>query len=453
MLQMDGNFLARLIYDDELTYDLVGAASEVLGKPASKILEMFGVYFFEFCQVSGYGTILNVLGGTTRDFLQNLDALHDHLATIYPGMRAPSFRCTEREDDGALILHYYSERPGLENIVIGIVKAVARIVHRSEVQVEVLPFKNNEVHDHVQLVITEKSMKPTDNMSSEIETCEHILSPEQKISPGTFCRAFPFHILFDRNMTIRQAGTSIMRVIPETADENTRVDEIFEMIRPHMDFEFSNILSHINTVFVLRTHMMVLKSDSKFHEDFHETTSMRLKGQMIYVEETDCILFMCSPNLTSLDELQRRGLYLSDIPLHDATRELVLLSEQFDAEYKLTQRLEVLTDKLAQKLRELEDEKKKTDRLMYSVLPTSVANELRHDRAVPARRYEDVTVLFSGIVGFSKFCANNSDSNGAMKIVELLNTIYTKFDDNLVKHPKVFKVRFMTFIKTNLIYS
>lgn len=35
-------------------------------------------------------------------------------------MRAPSFRCTET--DGSLILHYYSDRPGLEHIVIGIVK-------------------------------------------------------------------------------------------------------------------------------------------------------------------------------------------------------------------------------------------------------------------------------------------------------------------------------------------
>lgn len=54
--------------------------------------------------------------------IQNLDALHDHLGTLYPGMKAPSFRCTERPEDGALILHYYSDRPGLEHIVIGIVK-------------------------------------------------------------------------------------------------------------------------------------------------------------------------------------------------------------------------------------------------------------------------------------------------------------------------------------------
>jgi len=58
----------------------------------------------------------------------------------------------------------------------------------------------------------------------------------------------------------------------------------------------------------------------------------------------------------------RRGLYLSDVPLHDATRDLVLMSEQFEADYKLTRNLELLTDKLQQTYRELDGEKQKTDR-------------------------------------------------------------------------------------------
>ena len=77
--------------------------------------------------------LFQVLGATTADFLQNLDALHDHLSSIYPGMRAPSFRCTFRESDGAIILHYYSERPGLEHIVIGIISTVAAELHNSKV--------------------------------------------------------------------------------------------------------------------------------------------------------------------------------------------------------------------------------------------------------------------------------------------------------------------------------
>lgn len=113
----------------------------------------------------------------------------------------------------------------------------------------------------------------------------------------------------------------------------------------------------------------------------------------------------------------RKGLYISDVPIHDATRDLVLLSEKFEAEYKLTRNLEILTDKLQQTYRELESEKQKTDRwvrfvcffkfkiscnnndnfsfkrnnyfdfrLLYSVLPITVANELRHQRPVAPKR-------------------------------------------------------------------
>jgi guanylate cyclase soluble subunit beta len=63
------------------------------------------------------------------------------------------------------------------------------------------------------------------------------------------------------------------------------------------------------------------------------------------------------------------------------------LSEKFEAEYKLTRNLEILTDKLQQTYRELDSEKRKTDRLLYSVLPETVANELRHQRPVAPKRF------------------------------------------------------------------
>ena len=81
-------------------------------------------------------------------------------------------------------------------------------------------------------------------------------------------------------------------------------------------------------------------------------------------------------------------------------------------------------------------------RLMYSILPPSVANELRHRRPVPAMKHSSVSLLFSGIVGFSQFCAQNSETHSAMKIVHLLNTVYTKFDQLLTpeNNPNIYKV-------------
>ncbi|PBC34528.1 Guanylate cyclase soluble subunit beta-1 [Apis cerana cerana] len=389
-VNMEGQFLVRQIYDDEITYNIISAAVNRLNIPANEILELFGRMFFEFCQDSGYDKILQVLGATPRDFLQNLDALHDHLGTLYPGMRAPSFRCTERPEDGALILHYYSDRPGLEHIVIGIVKTVAKKLHGTDIEMRILKTKNE--CDHVQFLITNTSGPGvvSNPMIAELET----LSVEPKVSPMTFCRVFPFHLMFNRDLIIVQTGCTITRVIPQVCSGNCKLNDIL------------------------------------------------LTGQMLYIPESDLVTFLCYPSVMNLDDLTRRSLYLSDIPLHDATRDLVLMSEQFEADYKLTRNLELLTDKLQQTYRELDGEKQKTDRLLYSVLPISVANELRHSRPVPAKKYDCVTLLFSGIVGFGAYCAAHTDSSGAMKIVNMLNQLYTAFDvlTDPKKNPNVYKV-------------
>ncbi|EDW99186.2 guanylate cyclase soluble subunit beta-1 [Drosophila yakuba] len=540
MVSMEGQFLVRQIYDDEITYNLIGAAVEILNIPADDILELFGKTFFEFCQDSGYDKILQVLGATPRDFLQNLDALHDHLGTLYPGMRAPSFRCTEK--DGELLLHYYSERPGLEHIVIGIVKAVASKLHGVEVEIDIVKRKgepideaekeraiarenqqlledavattttgsatvvlapstdaernnnhngssngssnngmanngnavnvnnNNdgqqiasetdpsialstcpiaqdsfdcdgdkeqkclrllknksddiERYDHVQFLIREINVaakSQVDAKKDEVPDDMEFLCEAPLISPATFCKVFPFHLMFDRQMKIVQAGKAVSRVIPRVAEENCSLIEVVEAIRPHLQLNFENILSHINTIYVLQTRQGAMSSR-------HEQRFLRLKGQMMYIPETDRILFQCYPSVMNLDDLTKKGLYISDVPLHDAARDLVLLSEKFEAEYKLTKNLEMLTDKLQQTFRDLESEKQKTDRLLYSVLPKSVANELRHQRPVPPKRYDSVTLMFSGIVGFGQYCAANTDPDGAMKIVKMLNELYTVFD-------------------------
>ena len=316
--------------------------------------------FFDFCQESGYEKILLALGSTTRDFLQNLDTLHDHLQSVYPGMRAPSFSCTERPQDGATILHYYSEREGLEYIVIGLVKTVAKKLYDSEVDVEIYKTKADGI-DHVQFLITSKETNEQKE-SGNIESFESTFCKEPKISPDSFCKAFPFHLMFDRNMQIMQAGKSIARILPKIHEDiDCRLTDLFNMVRPHMDFSFNSILSHVNTIYVLRTKEEVMPKVSG-PDGEHTAATFRLKGEMVSVPEADAILFICSPSVMNLDDLNRKGMYLSDIPLHDATRDLVLLSEQFEAEYKLTRKLEIMTDQLQQTYRELEDEKKKTDR-------------------------------------------------------------------------------------------
>ena len=60
-----------------------------------------------------------------------------------------------------------------------------------------------------------------------------------------------------------------------------------------------------------------------------------MAGQMILLAETNYIIFVASPRLSSLRELKECKLFLSDIPLHDVTRELVLMNQQRIAEIEI----------------------------------------------------------------------------------------------------------------------
>lgn len=134
-VDIDG-FVALKSYPDEMTYRMVGAASEVLGLPPAQVLEAFGEYWVRQTAKASYGDLMHLQGRTLPEFLQNLDQMHSRLALTFKEMRPPSFRCTDITP-GSLLLHYHSERAGLLPFVIGLVKGLGTFFSTS-VAVEVV---------------------------------------------------------------------------------------------------------------------------------------------------------------------------------------------------------------------------------------------------------------------------------------------------------------------------
>ena len=79
-------------------------------------------------------------------------------------------------------------------------------------------------------------------------------------------------------------------------------------------------------------------------------------------------------------------MYLSDIPLYDVTRELVLLNQQRVAEIEVSKQLDETTAELKKLGKALEKEKEKTDSLLYQMLPEKVAKSLRDGEKCEAGR-------------------------------------------------------------------
>ena len=120
----EDSFLTMRSYDDALTYDLAGAASQVLGAPLETCLELFGEYWIEETAGKSYGMLMDATGQNMVEFLENLNGLHDRITSTFLDYKPPSFRI-EPVADCRYRLHYESSRKGLTPFVVGLLRGLA----------------------------------------------------------------------------------------------------------------------------------------------------------------------------------------------------------------------------------------------------------------------------------------------------------------------------------------
>jgi Haem-NO-binding len=150
-------FISLDAYPDDITYRLVDAASVVMKIPATDILEAFGRYWILFTATEGYGSLMEMAGDNLPEFLQNLDNLHARVGLSFPNLQPPSFLCSDLETE-SLKLHYYSERPGLTPMVVGMLKGLGE-KFGTEVDVQ-LTHTKAQGNDHEEVSISHKPKCP-----------------------------------------------------------------------------------------------------------------------------------------------------------------------------------------------------------------------------------------------------------------------------------------------------
>lgn len=116
-------FVGMETYEDDITYRLVTASSDILGISTDAVLEAFGRHWILYTGRQGYGSIFPTMGATLPRFLHNLDAMHARISLSMPHLRPPSFSC-EEIDDGNLLLRYRSKRDGLAPMVKGLLEGL-----------------------------------------------------------------------------------------------------------------------------------------------------------------------------------------------------------------------------------------------------------------------------------------------------------------------------------------
>ncbi|XP_069600218.1 guanylate cyclase soluble subunit alpha-1 [Ranitomeya imitator] len=394
--------------------------SSAAGIPIDDVKASLGEELFKICYEEDEH-VLEVVGGTLKDFLNSFSTHLKQCGQSRPhendgGLQEGSILCLEKDPD-FLNVYYFFPNNITTLILPGIIKAAAYTLYETEVEVTLVPQRLNDGSDFIK--------EPYILYSVQVNNTKPSLSPCKPqsyvvISASIFCKTFPFHFMFDTDMHMLQVGDGVKKLLNrKEMPGKSNFEEYFEILSPKISSTFSGIMTMLNMQFTIR----VKRWDNAI-ESSPKSQSMNLKGQMIYVFESSSILFLGSPCVDRLEDFTGRGLYLSDIPIHNALRDVVLIGEQARAQDGLKKRLGKLKATLECAHQALEEEKKKTVDLLFSIFPGEVAQQLWQGQTVKAKKFNNVTMLFSDIVGFTAICSHCSP----MQVITMLNELYTLFD-------------------------
>ncbi|GIY96952.1 soluble guanylate cyclase 89Db [Caerostris extrusa] len=325
-------------------------------------------------------------------------------------MQSPSFY-VESEDIGGARLHYRSKRTGFGYYVIGQLIQIAQQFYGLDLQVTILNDKDNgngssECHLIYDLRFDNtpymKAQKARRNMIEHTD-----LTP---VSCVYLFQLFPFHRLRPNHdhpggrgevqgaVRGRGDGRAERRdLLPHAQAKgglhlgqrainglNTAFLSDYFCYSTRLDQKPSPVFSSIYILQKVVVELECLNSHFTKHpicdrRNSASTRNLLLKGQMRLIEEWDAIIYLCVPLLSNLQEMQEVGLYLTDLCLHDSSREIVLAGWQHGARLEISyEKVRERSRKLEQNLKKADEWKQKGDDLLYSMIPKAVALRLRN---------------------------------------------------------------------------
>jgi signal transduction histidine kinase len=160
-----------------------------------------------------------------------------------------------------------------------------------------------------------------------ISIAEYVSTPEFSPLPDVFATIFPFYLVLNRDLEIIHIGPVIKRLYPEILSYKN-FQQHFEIKRPNVVADFDAIRAYPRSLFLLES----LKN------------GMLLKGQIVYVDYEEVILFLGSPWITDTNTMADFKLKLSDFALHDPVADFLFLLQAQSTSLKDAKRL---ADKLA----------------------------------------------------------------------------------------------------------
>merc|ERR1719495_741961 len=436
-----------------------------MGKTAMKILSMkdeefyegMGRYFVTLAKDAGYERTILQLGRRIRDFFLNLDNLHDYLKYTFPKMKAPSF-FIESENESMLMMQYRTRRRGFHYYVQGQVKEIAKTLFintgqldnkldaklkKQEIVFDTAVFYFELTYDNRGFVEYQKALESRKEASMPIRA-------------GVFFEMFPFCLLYEKDMIVKNMGSALRFCIPQMIGQ--KLGNFWELMKPLVDFKYEVIETRMNSMFELATQEEIDKlrssagsasdggdksEESLELEDLDDIDkTLHIKGQMVFIKEWSQMLFLACPIMKGLNNLIWSGLFINDLSMHDYSRDIMLANAQTEMEANLA-KME-LAKKVAitrQNTEKANTLKRENENLGFMFLPSSTIMLLSSGKQPDeiGEKIERAVFLMAEIQGSTEFVGKAKPA----EIANFFNNVESVWD-NLVKKNKCYKIDSLT---------
>lgn len=196
-----------------------------------------------------------------------------------------------------------------------------------------------------------------------------------------------------------------------------------------IDKSRSNMISDMNTVSQMDRFMRVTQqSDDVLLQNVPEDY-----GQYFFepIETTGGVkpggYFSCALG----EEGKEVGLFCVSVENIDAFSEYdISVLKSISAYLAIAIENSTLFAEVQENLKVISTEKKKSDELLLNILPEEVASELKQNGYAEAKHFEEVSVLFTDFVGFTRISQTLSPKD----LVAEIDSYFSEFDRIMVKH-------------------
>ncbi|OZC11903.1 hypothetical protein X798_01084 [Onchocerca flexuosa] len=405
-------------YHDESIFRLVTKIVAITGVTYDQFWEIFGDFYIDYLCNHGWDDLLRSMSPDFMNFFNELDSLHHFINfTIYANTtRRPLFRC-EKCEDGSILLHYYTSQRGIHPILKGAVRKVAKNFFGIEVKITLTALSKcnmqyaDSLYEQEHAVYKIENINQFDLLWSESKEMKIENDAILQVNKMDFNSLQPYHFIVDRNCTLIQCGKGFYQHIS------------MELLAPgtSLDHDISNVVT---------ANLSIENLINFFRTKGNQPKNLKLKGQMIILEQKNRLLFIGSPDLNTISELFESGIRLEAMPLHDFTRDLILLNQQRLSNIERNMQLQATSTEMEKQTRDMKCERVETEALLCRLLPTFVATQLLNGKRMAACEYQEVTVMFSDIHNFANIVVGYKPE----QVITLLNELFIKFDRLVDKH-------------------